>query len=114
VMFALHGFDAYGLDVSETGISEAKKFAASELKEPQDFNFGSFRGTDKTDVGSVSWFTDDFFADWNKGTQFDIIYDYTVRHGQLFNFASFHSKLTKIVPMCVISKHAQKLGGPNG
>lgn len=83
-MFALHGFDAYGLDVSETGIAEAKKFTESELKNPQDFNFGRFRGTDENDIGLVSWYTDDFFADWNKGMKFDIIYDYTVRHKLFF------------------------------
>lgn len=119
-MFALHGFDAYGLDVSETGIAEAKKFAALELKEPQSFNFGSFRGSDKNDVGTVSWFTDDFFSDWNKGTQFDIIYDYTVStsnpsYTTLFpperrRLNVLRSQLTRIVSVRPTPNHAQALG----
>ncbi|KAA8914770.1 hypothetical protein TRICI_002846 [Trichomonascus ciferrii] len=77
-MLALHGFEAYGLDISETGIAEAKKYAAAELKKPQDYNFGEFKDPAQKELGSVSFFTADFFSDWNSGLQFDIIYDYTV------------------------------------
>ncbi|KAJ6145495.1 hypothetical protein N7470_009390 [Penicillium chermesinum] len=77
VMLALHGFDAYGLDVSEIGLSAAKEYADRELQNPQDHNFGaSWNGTQSR--GTVAFIQADFFAprpeDENK---FDVIYDYT-------------------------------------
>lgn len=77
-MLALHGFEAYGLDISDTGISEAKKYVSAELEKPQGYNYGEYKDPGQTNVGPVSWFTADFFSDWNNGLQFDIIYDYTV------------------------------------
>ncbi|OJJ68454.1 hypothetical protein ASPBRDRAFT_198888 [Aspergillus brasiliensis CBS 101740] len=82
VMLALHGFDVYGLDISATGVSEARKYAASEMQRPQEYNFSS-GAVRTTDVGSVQFITGDFFSsEWESealrdGEKFDLIYDYT-------------------------------------
>ncbi|RAL12426.1 thiol methyltransferase [Aspergillus homomorphus CBS 101889] len=77
VMLALHGFDAYGLEVSATGVSVAKQYAESELASPQAYN----RGAAWVDCqpGKVEFIQGDFFKrDWEKpGLKFDLIYDYT-------------------------------------
>ena len=78
-MLALHGFDAYGLEISATGVIEAEAFATKELENPGEANFGvkyhdQFRG-------DVNFVQNDFFAsDWEGkiGGKFDLIYDYTV------------------------------------
>lgn len=84
MMLALHGFDAYGLEISATAVKEAELYASTEMKTPSDYNYG----TEKTrfgSCGSVSFSQGDFFStEWdfkgdpNADTKFDIIYDYTV------------------------------------
>ncbi|RJE23296.1 Thiopurine S-methyltransferase TPMT [Aspergillus sclerotialis] len=81
VMLALHGFDAYGLEISQTAVAEAEKYASSELKEPTEHNFGSV-GNLSERPGTVKFVEGDFFADgWESqcsdGEKFDLIYDYT-------------------------------------
>lgn len=83
-MLALHGFDAYGLEISETAVKEAEKYASTELKKPSAYHFGSKQRLPHT-PGSVTFFQGDFFtSQWDfKGgidetTKFDVIYDYTV------------------------------------
>ncbi|KAI9928457.1 hypothetical protein MW887_002502 [Aspergillus wentii] len=76
VMLALHGFDVYGLEVSETGVSVAKEYARNELIHPQEYNFGS--SAQRQDRGEVVFIQGDFFkSDWDAGIKFDLIYDYT-------------------------------------
>lgn len=79
VMLALHGFDAYGLEISAMGVAEAEAFATRELKDPGEANFGAdYYGQSRGDVKFVQ---NDFFAsDWEGeiGGKFDLIYDYTV------------------------------------
>ncbi|KAE8158446.1 S-adenosyl-L-methionine-dependent methyltransferase [Aspergillus tamarii] len=79
VMLALHGFDVFGLEVSETGASVAREYAQSELHSPQDYNFGSqFKESPGVRKGEVTILQGDFFKrDWESVTQFDLIYDYT-------------------------------------
>lgn len=78
VMLALHGFDAYGLDVSETGISAARDHAKKEIQSPGENNFGSnWKGSQGT--GSVNFLQADFFAQEENEPKYDLIYDYTVR-----------------------------------
>ncbi|KAI2857729.1 hypothetical protein CBS115988_3599 [Aspergillus niger] len=82
VMLALHGFDVYGLDISATGVSEATKYATSEMQSPQEYNFSAGAVT-TSDVGSVKFIAGDFFSsEWESqalqdGDKFDLIYDYT-------------------------------------
>lgn len=83
VMLALHGFDVYGLDISATGVSEARKYAASEMQSPQGYNFSSGTAT-TADIGNVKFVAGDFFSsEWESetlrdGEKFDLVYDYTV------------------------------------
>ncbi|KAG8425579.1 hypothetical protein J3458_002265 [Metarhizium acridum] len=82
-MLALHGFDVYGLEVSAKGAQIARDYAAGELAEPQDYNFGS-NGRPSGQPGRVRIIAGDFFVrDWEQtlaqdGVEgFDLIYDYT-------------------------------------
>lgn len=89
VMLALHGFDAYGLEVSATGVAEAQKYASAEMQKPQDYNFPD--GVKPLSAaGSVTFIKGDFFsAEWESEAaegQFDLIYDYTVSGRSLWFF----------------------------
>ncbi|KAA8644907.1 hypothetical protein EYZ11_010999 [Aspergillus tanneri] len=78
VMLALHGFDVYGLDVSETGVSTAREYARFELASPQAYNFGTSFAQKELTPGDVTILQGDFFkSDWENGIEFDLIYDYT-------------------------------------
>ncbi|KAL4975894.1 S-adenosyl-L-methionine-dependent methyltransferase [Aspergillus desertorum] len=90
---ALHGFDAYGLEVSATAVSEARGFAERELSSPQASHCGEKFDRERArhvGVGKVRFVQGDFFEDsWaeeedlgldvgkdGKG-KFDLVYDYT-------------------------------------
>lgn len=80
-MLALHGFDAYGLDISATGVAAAEAFASKELQNPGAANFGLNHDSKSQSRGSVKFLEGNFFApEWEKdaGGKFDIVYDYTV------------------------------------
>lgn len=86
-MLALHGFDAYGLEISQTGVSEANKYASTELANPGEHNFASAGYHGAKQPGAVKFVQGDFFAsDWQNlvrdeldgERKFDLIYDYTV------------------------------------
>lgn len=93
-MLALHGFDAFGLEVSQTAIDIANKYAKEQLANPSDHYHGH-SGTshadnpmlDGTGTGEARFILGDFFKrDWEKACGdedseqgFDLIYDYTVR-----------------------------------
>lgn len=83
-MLALHGFDAYGLEISETAVKEAEKYASAELAKPSTYHFGSEQRPAHA-PGSVTFFQGDFFTTrWqfegeiDETTKFDVVYDYTV------------------------------------
>lgn len=78
-MLALHGFDAYGLDVSEKGIEAAKQYSTKELANPQDYNFKHDNDRPKVSNPTTSFFVGNYFNDdWNlENLKFDMIYDYT-------------------------------------
>ncbi|KAH7119371.1 S-adenosyl-L-methionine-dependent methyltransferase [Dactylonectria estremocensis] len=80
VALALHGFDAYGLEVSDKGAVTARQYAASELAEPSEYNYHDLDTWPTGDAGGVTIVAGDFFQKgWEphglKG--FDLIYDYT-------------------------------------
>ncbi|PYH45963.1 thiol methyltransferase [Aspergillus saccharolyticus JOP 1030-1] len=77
VMLALHGYDVYGLEISSTGVSVARRYAENELANPQAYNWGASRVD--CQPGQVEFIQGDFFKrDWEKpGLKFDLIYDYT-------------------------------------
>lgn len=85
-MLSLHGFDAYGLEISTTAISEAQAYTQNELHNPRAFNFGPSVGSDGTvwadpaRRGAVEFFQGDFFSFpcASDDLKFDLIYDYTV------------------------------------
>lgn len=91
-MLALHGFDAYGLEISSTAVRTAEEYAKEQLKEPAEYHFG-IRTKDKdketmtANRGKIAFVQGDFFqSDWetktedvsSRATKFDLIYDYTV------------------------------------
>jgi hypothetical protein len=83
-MLALHGFDAYGLEISQTAVSEAERYASAEMADPGTHNFAPARNREGKQPGAVRFVEGDFFvSDWQSGeggdAQFDLIYDYTVR-----------------------------------
>jgi hypothetical protein len=95
IALSLHGFDAYGLEISATAISEAQALAQTELASPSAENFGARRttsttalhghGNDAEDLslspGTPRFLQGDFFdSSWSDalGVQFDVVYDYTV------------------------------------
>ena len=97
VMLALHGFDAVGLEISATAVAEARKYAATEMSRPQEYNFGQAR-SETRDAGSATFVVGDFFeSGWEKSEEvlnaafgFDLVYDYTVRFFYFFlGFFSF-------------------------
>ncbi|KKK13452.1 hypothetical protein ARAM_000911 [Aspergillus rambellii] len=83
IALALHGFDAYGLEISATGVAEATAYAAGEMTSPQSYNFGKDDPSPSRVPGAVQFLQGDFFAnDWtpsNSGRSltFDLVYDYT-------------------------------------
>ncbi|KAL4812331.1 S-adenosyl-L-methionine-dependent methyltransferase [Aspergillus spinulosporus] len=94
ITFALHGFDACGLEVSTTAVSEARAFAKKELCCPQSSNFGDefnrecarHIGVGKAQFLQGDFFTDTWIEDENAGLdlgenwngKFDLVYDYTL------------------------------------
>lgn len=75
LLLASHGYDAVGLDISESAIKECKKFADEEAPKYLD---------NAKDAGSYQFVTGDFFKDdWLETvgadeSRFHFIYDYTV------------------------------------
>ncbi|KAM4066209.1 thiopurine s-methyltransferase (TPMT) domain-containing protein [Hirsutella rhossiliensis] len=85
-MLALHGFDVYGLEVSEKGAQVARSYVASELVQPNELNYANRDEWLSTPRGAPEIITGDFFKrDWqwqvtcteDGVTGFDLIYDYT-------------------------------------
>ena len=75
-LFASFGFDAYGLDISES--------AVNMCREEQERNAHKYPVQDRSvGAGKVKFLAGDFFSDaWNRDIEigvFDVIYDYTVR-----------------------------------
>ncbi|KAF9886492.1 hypothetical protein FE257_011399 [Aspergillus nanangensis] len=81
VMLALHGFDAYGLEISATAVKEAEAYASAEMEHPRPYNFGqAARATaDESSRGTARFVQGDFFRDdWcGDDAKFDLVYDYT-------------------------------------
>lgn len=88
VMLALHGFDVYGLEVSQKAIQIAEVNAAAQFCEPSSYNFCSPKASRSTKCrGNVKFIQGDFFeTGWEKQVAtedfhgFDLIYDYTVSY----------------------------------
>ncbi|KAL4958543.1 thiol methyltransferase [Aspergillus filifer] len=103
VALALHGFDAYGLEISWTAVSEATEYAEGQFKAPSAYNYAEVEyGLEAQAVlvaggsgGKARFLQGDFFEeDWLEAThvgmvsgngrgdagiaeKFDLIYDYT-------------------------------------
>lgn len=92
VMLALHGIDAFGLEVSRTAVDVAKDYAAQELSKSAEDPFPRSRPVTRSLLdggrGAVRFVVGNFFSsDWEGECQrdsdepeagFDLIYDYTV------------------------------------
>lgn len=88
-MLALHGYDTYGLDVSEKAVVAAREYAANELRDPSAYNFKDAPTftlpPESATRGTANFLAGNFFErDWESllptedGHKFDLIYDYTV------------------------------------
>jgi hypothetical protein len=89
-MLALHGYDAYGLEVSPKGIETAWTYATAQLAAPSEYNFSGDKDREQQSAaerGQVEFVAGDFFSkDWEADccvdgedfAGFDLIYDYTV------------------------------------
>jgi hypothetical protein len=96
-MLALHGFDAFGLEVSPKAVETARDYAEKELAKPSAHNFADQDDKRLTGAakGTVTFVCGDFFQDdWEAGCfsageprGFDLIYDYTVSSLDSFRFA---------------------------
>ncbi|RKK06685.1 hypothetical protein BFJ68_g17884 [Fusarium oxysporum] len=79
-MLALHGFEVHGLEVSHKGCEVAENYAAAELREPSEYNFGNSHKSSRS-TGSIKIIEGDFFSrEWEAragGDRFDLIFDYT-------------------------------------
>lgn len=80
ILLALHGYDAYGLDLAPKAVEEAKQLAAKDLSNPPPEYFGGKYNKPSGGIGSVTFIEGDFFTNTWQGvaaSQFDLIYDYT-------------------------------------
>lgn len=82
LLLASFGYDALGLEISESAIDRGKEYARDHAKDfpPHDMELGA---------GTIGFLQGDFFKDdWlnqvDSGTTFDLIYDYTVLKTSLF------------------------------
>ncbi|THV47563.1 hypothetical protein BGAL_0302g00050 [Botrytis galanthina] len=76
LLLSAMGYDAYGLDISETGLQGAKD------TEKEKDGKGLYEPKDGIEKGNVTWIAGDFFKDdfltvVNGEKSFDLIYDYT-------------------------------------
>jgi len=93
VMLALHGYDAYGLEVSPAAVQTAQAYAEVEMAEPSALNFADEDASKRDSsvmMGNVKFVYGDYFArEWERECRsneeveeqeegFDLIYDYTV------------------------------------
>ena len=89
-MLALHGFDAWGLEISNTGVATAEQYAAQQMQSPSPENFAKAEPETTLEPGTVSFVAGDFFSkDWEAKLsdghkKFDLIYDYTVRRSLFY------------------------------
>jgi SAM-dependent methyltransferase len=78
LLLAAFGYDAFGLDVSETALKAAKEGEARSI------GMDAYRVRDEElGRGKVTWlagdfFTDEFLKDIGGDGMFDLLYDYTV------------------------------------
>ncbi|KAJ9326896.1 hypothetical protein DTO027B5_4722 [Paecilomyces variotii] len=85
VALTLHGFDTYGLEVSNKAVETAREYAKSELAKPIEHNYGEKSSEWPLDhAGKAEFVQGDFFQrDWEAACAsdgvrgFDLIYDYT-------------------------------------
>jgi len=74
LLFASHGYNAYGLDASQTAIAACNALEKDQGDDPSKYPAQTSRGERK--FLYADFFKDDFLAQTNGGN-FDVIYDYT-------------------------------------
>jgi SAM-dependent methyltransferase len=81
-LFAAHGYDAFGLEISEHAAQAAFVYLANVGRGPLEGEYEAANATRGTDRGKMACFLGDFFSeDWlqvERGEGYDIIYDITV------------------------------------
>jgi uncharacterized protein YcnI len=90
VMLALHGFDAYGLEISSTAVSVAREYAKAQMEKP-DIHHWAESGKTHQPAGKITFIKGDFFdRAWEadlplESGGFDLVYDYTVSTNTIFD-----------------------------
>jgi hypothetical protein len=108
LLFAEHGYDTVGVEISGSAVREAKKWVSAQIEGGQ---------VDKKSLASCEFILADFFEDeWLKvlGIErgcFDLVYDYAVRP-----LLGFYIVLTDavIVPRCYEPHHEEEVGCTHG
>jgi methyl halide transferase len=84
-MLALHGFDAYGLEVSQTAVSTAESYSKHQQDNVSPENFSNLDSRPSIEPGKIQFVLGDFFGNElerqcpkEASEGFDLIYDYTV------------------------------------
>jgi SAM-dependent methyltransferase len=82
-LFAAHGYDAFGLEISEHATQAAFVYLADIGKGPLEGEYAAANATRGIDRGKMACLLGDFFTDdWRQvesGNGYDIIYDITVQ-----------------------------------
>lgn len=77
LLLASYGYDAWGLDVSETAVENAKKLASDKQRVDQQYPVrNTEHGRGQASFVLANFFTGDFLPQTN-GSHFDVIFDYT-------------------------------------
>ena len=76
LLFASHGYDAYGLDAAETAIESARTLQAEQGNDETKYPVRSSLGRGVAEFVTADFFKDDFLENIGGGS-FDVVYDYT-------------------------------------
>lgn len=76
LLLASAGYDAYGLDVSRTAVEGCKQFAREHAEDYSPWD--KKRGAGKATFLLGDFFKDDWLAEIDGGSTFELLYDYTV------------------------------------
>ena len=107
-MLALHGFDAWGLEISKTAVATAEQYSVEQMQNPSPSNFAEAEIGSAVEPGTISFVAGDFFTrDWEAklpgdNKKFHLIYDYTVRRVFNVRFWNVNSDCSSFFVLCTL------------